>query len=831
MSLPSTHGDVPIDLRCTIRGLEERISGPSAEATELLRYITAWPGPSDSSPTPTSTSFEFVPHSPPPNLPIESGSGFRTRAAIEADFPHCPAAWLCQARKLGGGVQTGEERVLRAWKAGCWALAVLRDQCSSPNHSPKIDHRPRVYAVIRATGLEGPTLFFSARSYFRAVGDLKTSSSISHGFPSELEAATYTQCSRHLVLCKGAMTGDGDLVEELAEPLTADRLVSVATEVEPYCFVSGSLQDLDGQSATGALVVMKRRAGLLLALPLGALSEEALEDGNRGDEGSTFGPSTVVPVPGVIIDGGQVQSVGVDISVVIIDCRNSVVSYLREFRPFENIDYGFLEDNPYVLPSPDGLLSAAIGWIEATEQERVAFYSADSETPTGDQGPQQKRKPAGKATPTGGGAKPGEKAKKPTTATLAASLEEIMKTLPQLTVQVADINQRQTAFEERISEQMLSRPLSSTLDLGSTPKVAASARTMKPPPRTAGEGGLGLLTPQKHFGPQAVQELELEKKEGAEAFNQHGPNGGPHCSFRCQHSRSCWSCKTTGGVSTSSGHFLYSSSPKHVETHESFHPCRFHTCGVSSERHFWSSPSGTFWWLCKATGVWNAAVPGDVHLRPLDGGGLWCCQGCCGFAGGLPGADRNGQWQNGGRCSVEPSRRCAQCSVHQSGQPCYIPVESLLPEGDGCDHGEAPGVCSWRPSYRWWCRSGSSGEETAKTRRKRQRTRKESTKARRGGAVAAPGNELDVSSAEVEGQESNPLTVAVSFDDWLAFFPRWICKSSCMEFEDVFFSGVVQGLCTYHDFSIASSSPRVFQQQWPQLITCSTQEDHQAALS
>ena len=62
-----------------------------------------------------------------------------------------------------------------------------------------------------------------------------------------------------------------------------------------------------------------------------------------------------------------------------------------------------------------------------------------------------------------------------------------MKTLPQLSVQVADIGQRQIAFEEQVTEQLnqprpqLSRPLSSALVLGSTPKVASLARTMKPP--------------------------------------------------------------------------------------------------------------------------------------------------------------------------------------------------------------------------------------------------------------------------------------------------------------------------------------------------------------
>ena len=188
MSLPSTHGVGTIELKCHIRGLEVTISGPSAEASDLLRHVTSWTGPRESSPAPTSTSFEFVDSHPQAASSVSVGE---TRAQIEASFPACPGLWFAKAKKLCGSAKSGEERIARAWKAGLWASAVKQGRVRSPNRTPPLDLRSRFYAVVRAEGLQQPTLFCSANSYFRAVGDLQTSTSISQAFPSELEASIY----------------------------------------------------------------------------------------------------------------------------------------------------------------------------------------------------------------------------------------------------------------------------------------------------------------------------------------------------------------------------------------------------------------------------------------------------------------------------------------------------------------------------------------------------------------------------------------------------------------------------------------------------------------
>ena len=78
----------------------------------------------------------------------------------------------------------------RAWKAGQWAKAVEFGRIRSPNRTPQLDLRPRFFAVVRARGVTTPTLCRSSGTYWGIVGDLSSSSSISHGFPSELESNT-----------------------------------------------------------------------------------------------------------------------------------------------------------------------------------------------------------------------------------------------------------------------------------------------------------------------------------------------------------------------------------------------------------------------------------------------------------------------------------------------------------------------------------------------------------------------------------------------------------------------------------------------------------------
>ena len=182
-------GSETIELACRLGELQITIRGPPEQATAFLVDITGRPNYRSLSPSAaTDRSFELVSKGQPePTVRARQ----ETRAEIEASFERCPASLLAQSNRLSGSATSGADRVQRAWKAGQWARAVDQGRVRSPNRSPQLDLRARFYVVYKADTLEQPTIFRSATSYWRVVGDLQESTSISHAFPSEQEAKVY----------------------------------------------------------------------------------------------------------------------------------------------------------------------------------------------------------------------------------------------------------------------------------------------------------------------------------------------------------------------------------------------------------------------------------------------------------------------------------------------------------------------------------------------------------------------------------------------------------------------------------------------------------------
>ena len=182
------------ELVCSVGDLRITIQGPSASAASFLQKVLALGerAPRAASPSASDISFDLVSAggNPEPVDPVPVPRQ-ETRSEIEASFSSCPQRFLDLSAKLSGSSLSSEERIKRAWKAGQWAQAVSLGRVRSPNRTAQLDLRPRVYAVVRATGIESPTLCRSAGAYWEIVGDLTTSSSITHGFPSELEVKIY----------------------------------------------------------------------------------------------------------------------------------------------------------------------------------------------------------------------------------------------------------------------------------------------------------------------------------------------------------------------------------------------------------------------------------------------------------------------------------------------------------------------------------------------------------------------------------------------------------------------------------------------------------------
>eukprot|EP00435_Cladocopium_sp_Y103_P068236 s89_g31.t1 len=97
--------------------------------------------------------------------------------------------------RLQGTDRACLERIDRAWTAGLWAKAVLEERVHSPNRTPPLDLRSRYYAVAKCAGLDRPTIYKSSGSYWRQLGTLEGSSSVSQSFPSETEATIYLRAA------------------------------------------------------------------------------------------------------------------------------------------------------------------------------------------------------------------------------------------------------------------------------------------------------------------------------------------------------------------------------------------------------------------------------------------------------------------------------------------------------------------------------------------------------------------------------------------------------------------------------------------------------------
>lgn len=184
----SSHDDV-IEATVELPGLRVSVSGTPAKVADFVRFAASYGPDRARSPDPSVGSFELL--SEASGLPASSRPGLESRDQISASFPPCPVHHLAGSTRLTGASISGRARVLRAWTAGLWAKAVLEGRVPTPNRTPPLDLRSRFYAVARADRVDCPVIYRSSASYWRAIGSLESSDSISQSFPSEAEAKVY----------------------------------------------------------------------------------------------------------------------------------------------------------------------------------------------------------------------------------------------------------------------------------------------------------------------------------------------------------------------------------------------------------------------------------------------------------------------------------------------------------------------------------------------------------------------------------------------------------------------------------------------------------------
>eukprot|EP00435_Cladocopium_sp_Y103_P039111 s1573_g10.t1 len=301
-------------------------------------------------------------------------------------------------------------------------------------------------------------------------------------------------------------------------PLTLDDLVLVDQGVEPYV-LSWPDGEVDGQKESLVLALLRREDGVLLVVPDGFLPPSDLILANEGMDSGIIGPSKYFEVQSAVLDGGRLNPTGSVVSCQVVDFQAAVVNLMRAPVAFEDILFSFDKDSLFAVPDPAELLPQVLDWIQASEVgSGLAFYSATGgETPDQANGapgvPKRPKAKAGTGTPSG---KAKEKPKKATTASLSASIENLLTVIPGLSSQMQTLTDRQKVLEDRVlaassaSFPALRQPLSNAMP-GQSLAPSAVVAQIHTPPRTNLTKGPGLLRSPALAQPEDLLELEKEK--------------------------------------------------------------------------------------------------------------------------------------------------------------------------------------------------------------------------------------------------------------------------------------------------------------------------------
>ena len=323
-----------------------------------------------------------------------------------------------------------------------------------------------------------------------------------------------------------------DMLNEEEEVLTIDSLVLASQDLEPY-IIEWPLEEVDGgHRELWCIAVMKRQDGVLLAIPKGSLGEEELALGNQGDLNTVVGYSTEVELPTVVLDGGALHPTGASVMVVLVDFSVEVLQMMRVPAVFADLDYSFDPEDPVALPEPGALVEAATSWIQSCLEGPLAYYTAESSAREGEvaeansspvrrtrqKSPKEPKAKAVQRQRSIGERQPDEprKQKRPTTASLATSMEQILEALPVLTGQVQDLVLKQKKMEQHMLEQSsasfhaLAQPLSQSVR-GMSLGPSVLANQLQTPPRTGAVKSRGILPAPLNSQPTDLAMLEEEK--------------------------------------------------------------------------------------------------------------------------------------------------------------------------------------------------------------------------------------------------------------------------------------------------------------------------------
>ena len=131
-----------------------------------------------------------LPSPPQPSSSSSAPAPRSARAQLAATFPSVPARWTSTASSLRSRVLPAEERIRRAWVAGCWDKCLLEGLISSPEPLPAIALPSRAFAVARSANGSPPELYTNKHDFSIAIRP-GYRQPVFQSFPSELECRVY----------------------------------------------------------------------------------------------------------------------------------------------------------------------------------------------------------------------------------------------------------------------------------------------------------------------------------------------------------------------------------------------------------------------------------------------------------------------------------------------------------------------------------------------------------------------------------------------------------------------------------------------------------------
>lgn len=189
--------------------------------------------------------------------------------------------------------------------------------------------------------------------------------------------------------------------------------------------------------------VMKRRGGVMLAVPTGFFANPVLEAGFAAVQTELIGPSTTLTVPAVLEEeDGTETALGSDVEVVVIDFALAILDHVRLFDPVTEGPeiHCFYPGSPEIYPSPQLLLEAVTSWIQTASEDRVGFYTAMEEEQVAKASPKASV-PAAKKGP-----------RKVTNAVLAEQVSALADTLPVVLEQLGALQSSQEKLEGLVAQ-------------------------------------------------------------------------------------------------------------------------------------------------------------------------------------------------------------------------------------------------------------------------------------------------------------------------------------------------------------------------------------------